>query len=328
MLAYRGHVFDGSAYCKCCVGDDRKVKIDPTGTASLRRKMATVINIRWRKVRNQLRDAIVKNDTLMLSRDPLTSGSVPAVAMGATKVQSFQRWLDFMLNTILLDDGGAYMKTPIQQGYNMGVTYAMAIVGRRERSVFAMERVSTIATLAITEMQGIIEAVSQRCVRAAANSILAHSRPAQCLRLMYTAIDKVGVARSNALVESIIVKAFGDATLDTYESAGVSQVGLVPEGKAKTKIGDARRTGPGSRASRKTTPSARTIGRIRAAELAVERLSRVNVRTAGDDDVCPICEDIADNGPYSINKARSLIPAHPRCRCTFVPAGDARFADD
>jgi 8-oxo-dGTP pyrophosphatase MutT (NUDIX family) len=45
-----------------------------------------------------------------------------------------------------------------------------------------------------------------------------------------------------------------------------------------------------------------------------------NVETAEDDRVCQVCEDISDNGPYTIDEARDLIPAHLHCRCVFVPA--------
>jgi hypothetical protein len=48
----------------------------------------------------------------------------------------------------------------------------------------------------------------------------------------------------------------------------------------------------------------------------------VNVQTAGDDRVCDECDDIAAAGPYSLDEAEDLIPAHPNCRCTFVPAVD------
>jgi hypothetical protein len=80
-------------------------------------------------------------------------------------------------------------------------------------------------------------------------------------------------------------------------------------------------------------------------ELAVEMLQRIeataeemveeeeeastklfNVLTAGDDRVCQNCQDIAEDGPYEIDEARGLIPAHPNCRCAFVPWGDKRFA--
>lgn len=57
-----------------------------------------------------------------------------------------------------------------------------------------------------------------------------------------------------------------------------------------------------------------------------EKQTLVNVLTAGDDKVCQTCEDIAADGPYELDEARGLIPAHPNCRCAFIPFGDARFA--
>lgn len=49
----------------------------------------------------------------------------------------------------------------------------------------------------------------------------------------------------------------------------------------------------------------------------------VNVITAGDDRVCMVCERIAEEGPYTIEDARTLIPAHGgpdhNCRCQLVP---------
>jgi len=50
------------------------------------------------------------------------------------------------------------------------------------------------------------------------------------------------------------------------------------------------------------------------------------VLTAGDDLVCQVCEDISADGPYDLEEARGLIPAHPNCRCAFVPFFDERFA--
>jgi hypothetical protein len=62
--------------------------------------------------------------------------------------------------------------------------------------------------------------------------------------------------------------------------------------------------------------------RAERAEAAFRRAPlEVDVLTAQDDKVCKVCEDIADNGPYRINVARGLIPAHPNCRCLFAPVG-------
>jgi hypothetical protein len=57
-----------------------------------------------------------------------------------------------------------------------------------------------------------------------------------------------------------------------------------------------------------------------------EEESLVNVLTAGDDRVCEDCEDIAAEGPYDLDTAKGLIPAHPNCRCAFIPWDDKRFA--
>jgi hypothetical protein len=155
------------------------------------------------------------------------------------------------------------------------------------------------------------------------------------------------VRRSNAMIGLLVVRAHAEASLDIYEAAGIKAVGLVPEApmklrgaadekaqstsKAEAKVKDAKRfTGPGSKSSRTRVPSRSTINRIRASELRIAKAlgENVNVRTAGDFNVCPVCEQISEDGPYAINAARALIPAHPECRCTFVPAEDARFATD
>jgi hypothetical protein len=156
-------------------------------------------------------------------------------------------------------------------------------------------------------------------------------------------IETIGRNRTNAMIELLVVRAHAEASLDIYEAAGIATVGLLPESRAQAKVvtdaqaqpktsrktKDAKRSGPGSR-SRAGVPSKSTIGRIRRAELNLARRlgENVNVRTAGDNDVCPVCEAISEEGPYSINTARGLIPAHPHCRCTFTPADDARFASD
>lgn len=40
--------------------------------------------------------------------------------------------------------------------------------------------------------------------------------------------------------------------------------------------------------------------------------------TAGDDRVCPVCQDL-EGEVFRIKEAKGLIPVHPRCRCTWVP---------
>jgi hypothetical protein len=337
MLHFRGHIFDGRSTCACCVGDIKQSMRDPTGTMPLQRKFNTAFQIQWRVVKRAVRTMLVDRDLLSLKSNGLLQPVQPAMTAGGSKVLAFQRWFDQLLGTAISGGNGATARPFLQSAYSAGVEYAQQAIPRTVMATGVLNhRLDTLQTLAYVELQGICEAVSQQAVRAVANGLLHAQSAAQIARAVGERIDAIGVVRTQATVSFMTVKSFNEAVLDTYEAAKVTKVAIVPEAVPVKVTTDAKRaririnpnTGPGSRISRTVTPSRSTVARIAKAALAVERLGKVNVRTAGDDNVCPICEDIADNGPYTINKARSLIPAHPRCRCTFVPVGDRRFAPD
>jgi 8-oxo-dGTP pyrophosphatase MutT (NUDIX family) len=132
-------------------------------------------------------------------------------------------------------------------------------------------------------------------------------------------VDKVGKSRSALLVGFIILRAFSAATLDTFRAAGITHVGTKPESRSARIVTDAKKS---------KAPKGKKLSKIYSQERKLQSLGEVDVLTAGDDDVCPICEDISEEGPYDIDTAETLIPAHPNCRCAFVPADDMRFAHD
>jgi hypothetical protein len=302
------------------------ISVDPTGTGSLRSAFNSLMAIRWRGARVLVRRAVVDQDYLSLGGKGLMAIGNPAIQGGATKTQMFQRWFDYMLGQQVLASDGSFMREYIEKGYNAGRAFAQTEVGGYT-SRFEGDRKATLFQLAVVELQGIIEAVSQKAVRAVASGILHGLRPARIARDVQRAIDTVALPRTTALVELITVKAFGEATLDVYESAGVRRVGLVPETLlVPSRDARSRRITPsgraGSRSRRGEAPGIRTIQRIKQHERGVERIvagGLVRVKTAGDKRVCKVCRGIAKRGPYRINKARALIPAHPRCRCVFVP---------
>jgi hypothetical protein len=459
---------------------------DPTGTFPIRRRNIALATSKFHAVRSILRNAIVGNDLLGLRPEtlsPLALANAPG-----NKQLAFQTYLDDLLDRVVVETDGAWMQPMISQAYTQAVRRGMRLTGVSVAPDRAGEAVANLAILSTAEMQGIVEAVSQRIVRAAALAIVNRMSPRDAFKQMDAAITKVGITRSSAMIELMVVKAFSEGTLDQFEAAGVKQVGLIPElkparararlvdendvldenechdpetgefcstggegggggsgggggeshkdlearyGKPVAKEGgvtaykgpehgkvqsvnneaakktdlilyrgkdnpkefgtiksfvtapmrgqggptvvtsrresvqyrlntregsgefksmreamrkaefyrqlrntrvkrertkkdslthDApRRQGPGSRISRVEPPSRRTVGRIRAVQRELETEQLVEVATAGDDDVCPECEAIEENNPYTIDEARSLIPAHPHCRCAFVP---------
>jgi len=330
MLKYRNQpIAMHDAQCRCAVHIDAGIiRVDPTGTAGIRSKYRSLTAIRWRSMRTLARRMVMDQDLLSLTAKGLMQVANPAIQQGATKIQMFQRWFDYTANAAVLGGDGSFLRPMIEAAYADGVSFARKQVQRPVIVDVAQHKTDALLQLAVVELQGVIEAASQQAVRAVTLGLIENKRPGAILRLIYNTIQKIGVTRTNTMIELMVVKAFNEAVLDTYQAAKVKTVGLVPEAIIKRAVGDARRKGPGSRVSRKVTPSRSTIGRITRAERALSRLNRVNVRTAGDDNVCPVCESIAEDGPYTIDTARSLIPAHPHCRCTFVPADDARFASD
>lgn len=329
MLKFRGHTFFDAGHCVCCVGDERKISIDPTGTKDLRAAFNSTIAIKWRGLRVLARKMIVDQDILSMGSRGLMAISNPVIQQGATKTQMFQRWFDYIAAAQVLNGDGSFMRSFIERGYAAGRTFAQNEVGPYSTHL-AGDRQETIFQLAVIELQGIVEAVSQKAVRAVASGILAGQRPIAIARAVQAAIDTVGVPRSTALVELITIKAFSEASLDVYASAGVRRVGLVPETLLVKTTTDARKVTPsgryGTRSRRGEAPGLRTIQRIAKQEREIATLAGglVSVRTAGDENVCKVCASIAKKGPYKINKARMLIPAHPRCRCVFVPVVTTR----
>jgi hypothetical protein len=171
----------------------------------------------------------------------------------------------------------------------------------------AQDRTSVIVALTASELQGICDAVSQQATRAFAEADIAQWSASRTTQAVGAVIRSVGVQRSRAMAEFMVVRAHALASLDAFRAAGVTTVGTQAERV---------------RARTSSPPLTRDAKRKKRKFIA----EQVEVLTAGDDEVCQDCQDISEGGPYDIDEADLLIPAHPRCRCAFVPVGDRRFA--
>jgi 8-oxo-dGTP pyrophosphatase MutT (NUDIX family) len=163
-------------------------------------------------------------------------------------------------------------------------------------TLLAIDRIPHLQSLVVTELQGIMEAVSQQAVRSFANGLLTKQTTSATARAIAQVIDSTGKHRSALLASFAVVRAFSLTTLDHFRAAGLTHVGTVAE--------RARGTAP-------------ALARDAAIDLVPSDL--VGVLTAEDDAVCPQCEEISADGPYRLDEAERLIPAHPNCRCAFVP---------
>lgn len=301
------------AECKCGINHVHdaalRARRDPTRTLDLRRSFIRALERRWRSVARLVTQALTEQDVFGLGGANVQA--IQFISMASGRVNSFQSWIDTVLADVILGlNREQWIGGFINEAYRRGWNVASAQINRQ--LPINEDRAHILTKLTISELQGVNEAFSQRAVRAFSDGLLSHLPPAAIARSIRQAIDAVGVVRSRATVQTVIVRANGEAALDCFQLAGIKQIGVLPE----------------------TVPSPGRMHAIRDAvkkrRTAAKRKRRprvlVEVLTAGDDDVCTICEDIADGNPYTIQEARGLIPAHPNCRCAFVPLDDERFA--
>lgn len=297
---------------------------DPTGTRPVRRSLETSASRRWRLLELATRDVVVDRDAF-----GFRPGS-PTVLDSDGKLRAFEAWFDSSIRSIVVGDG-TWFAGHVVRGYTMGQ--------RRGEKIASVPSAASVSTLRVvieaarSDFQGIAAAVTQQVVRAAAAVIVAKLPPSQLYRSVLDVIRRVGVVRTRLFSSYVVVRAHAAGTLDALESAGVVSVGLEVEGVPVIRVGDLRPMGPGRAKKKLRTRTKRPVrsGRRRAAieraEQKLEKLRRVHVQTAGDDEVCPICEAIEEEGPYTIDQARNLIPAHPNCRCAFVSAAQKKVKD-
>lgn len=283
--------------------EDAGGRADPTGTARLASQFQADMDRRWRAVRVAMVGAVQKF-------------AVPHPAHGGDPVRAFQSWLDETMRQVVLGGTGIWMLKYLRQSEAMAVARGQRLASS---SAQPRSRLQSLLTMAGSELQGIMDATSQQATRAFAAGLLVGNPANNTARTVAATADTVGKARGRLLTQFFIVRVFSAATLDAFRAAGVRRVGTKAEAKpTSTK----RRT-----LDAKPAPKGKKLSELFEKEEKVQSLGEVDVLTAGDDDVCEICEDISDGGPYDIDTAESLIPAHPRCRCAFVPTDDDRFAE-
>lgn len=318
MIARLRHKVAVQQVCAC----DESLPADPTGTAALRRKHKRVAKQVWLQVTNALRKVVVDQDFFGLAAPRGNALVMRIVIDPVHRASAFDSFVKDVLKTVEIK-----FDPMLREAYAMAVARAMRL-SNVQRIPYQSQHMIYIKDDANKDLEAIRDAVALKIRRYLTGFVDDGVTPVRLFMELSAIVDSIGVNRTNLLIDTFAIKAHVHGTLDQFEGAGIRSVGIQPERVKLASMFDARRGGgPGSRLKKGEQPSRSTLYRIRKAQKRIERRAeRVDVLTAGDDDVCPVCEEISENGPYTINRARDLIPAHPSCRCAFIPADDERYA--
>jgi ADP-Ribosyltransferase in polyvalent proteins/ParB-like nuclease domain len=318
------------------VSDAPLRSVDPTNTLKLRKALHASLTMRLRQLKAQMRAAVIGYDILGL-------GHNLAMKVNAqdAKLAAWSQWLD---TTMAQAMSGEWLEAKLSRAWVMGREMAQGEVGG---PVYAPLPVD-VELAARIELGSLESALRVQAARAAASAIKTRLTTARAWANISAAFDTATANRAIAFASTIVVATHIHAKVAVYRQAGIRKVGIAAERLApdrQTLSGRLRQLDRGITApvhDATTEEIARRREHYGADPVdpgedpswealraeGDEDESLVNVLTAGDDDVCQICEDIADDSPYDIDEVLDLLPAHVNCRCSVTPFDDRRFKND
>jgi hypothetical protein len=316
---------------------------DPTRSAGIRRQGRAMVARRVHYLHQSLRYSIQEEDVAGLRRSNEIATRTAFINWFESVSHKLARAEDMIQNTL---DTSLMMQDWTRDLIERSIVHGIAQVEQELQASLGSLDAGEVSRLhahaALTEVRGIAGETQRRLLRHVVHALDTKQSPEALMREVRKVLEKVTKLRLNLLINTHVVRAVNAGKLFGYEALGIRQVGISPEWLPHVHpvLHDAKRK------SRKAKPKKSRAKRVKSIEEkileaalgernaaileqvaeAVEEEVLVNVLTAGDDKVCEECSDIAAEGPYDIDKAKDLIPAHPNCRCAFVPWSDKRFA--
>ncbi len=293
---------------------------DPTHTLSLRNMFAKDMLRRFNSIISVIKVSVIERDCFGLSTKIKTHEVSPAgweafnYTLSKDKVIKFMEWLQAQVDAGVLDIrefeqlgtaiDAAWQNKYLYDSYKRGVLrarYELQKAGYPVPSIessggiemvlanpFHVDRLGLIYTRSYNELKGITDAMDSAISRVLAQGLADGDGPTLLARKLVATINGQGI---------------GDLGMTDTLGRYISPIARA-EMLARTEIIRAHHLA--------------TIQEYRNWGLLGIRVEAELV-TAGDTRVCSKCENLAKNGPYTLDQAENLIPAHPNCRCVALP---------
>ncbi|MAK86382.1 MAG: hypothetical protein CMK96_05475 [Pseudomonas sp.] len=281
--------------CKVCgnashITVNAALRYDPTRTTILRQRFEAEIVRRFRRLARLIRERVGEEDGFGLKAN---AGQFD-FPRSDQKVGAFMDWLQGQVNEGILEvrvgealgraSQRAWTNVYIQSAYQKGLAQSASRM-RAEGAQVAPEWVTDAFTRPFhADRVGLV-----------------YTRTFNDLKGITDEMDKqISRELANGLSQGLGPMDIARSLTDRVEKVGITRARML----ARTEVIAAH-----AEASLNVYEEAEADGVMIEAEFA----------TAGDAQVCQQCRDAAAAGPYSLDKARGMIPLHPNCRCAFIP---------
>lgn len=222
-------------------------RTDPTKTIVLRTRFAREMRRRFRELKQAIRKSIVELDGLGLKTNKIEPGTFK-FSTDAGKHAGFMEWLNTAEHDGILQvrrgtplasaASNSWMNTYIDTAYKRGVSQAAGnireaggTVSQRwvdaafNRPIHA-DTIGLIYSRTYGELVGITDAMDQRISRTLAEGLADGLGPMEIADNIIENVEGIGEARAEMLARTETIAAHAEATLNSYEEAGIEGVNL------------------------------------------------------------------------------------------------------
>ena len=293
----------------------RPSRYDPTRTATLRKGFLQEIRRRFARLRSRVYDLIFKEDALGLRvgnggfAELMKPPSLAKLALrnaqpvlnqrwrflsDPEKLKAFQVWLKAQIQSeVLGQDENALWERYIQEGFAKGAGRAFDDTNLKRFSPGGGEFYEGSRAQFLRDSFGRPETVEKVKLLAGRS---------------FSDLEGVTEQMSKVMTRTLtdgLVQGKNPLEIGRNLASAVDRIG---RDRAET-------------IARTEIIRAHAEGQLTAFELlGVEELGvAVEWSTTGDDAVCPLCEPL-EGVVLKIDEARGMLPRHPNCRCSFIPA--------
>lgn len=270
---------------------------DPTNTKTIRDKYSAEVYRRFRAVKGQVREAIQRNDAFNVqeSRTRLAPRNFDSEG-------EFDSWLDATLTDEVLQ---SMSETRVERGEHWTGTYVEAAYRRGVKDAG-----TSLTQLGVVAADQLTDAEQMRFA-----NVPVHSDAIRSLwRRQFSELDGITDAAAqqvrrelaDGLIDGVGSEALARRLNDRIDKIGMTRARVM----ARTETIRAHNEAALARYERQGVDEVTTV---------------VEFQTAEDDRVCEQCRDLSqsggpnNDGTWPVDEAHGVIPAHPRCRCTFIP---------
>lgn len=227
-------------------------KTDPTQTLTLRRKFERDLDKRFNQLKRLIVESLVANDALGLKVNAQAAGTRAfAFSRSSQKVEAFMAWLRGAQDELILEVNrgtrravtgnslwaDVYLDTAYQRGLalassklqGVGVSVSENYINSAWYRPVHADSIGLIYTRTYSDLKGITEAMDTQISRVLAQGLAEGRSSDSIARDLADRVDKIGKTRARNLARTEIVNAVSEASLNSYEEAGLEGVGLEAE---------------------------------------------------------------------------------------------------